>query len=803
MKKKDMDEQTREIVESFVAEGYERLDDAEAQLGKMNRACEDDCLKTVFRLFHSLKGSAGFLNFEAVKELTHEAETLLDLFIKEGYEVTPDSLDVIYATIDVLREMIETIESEYSDEALTDRGRAQSEAVRAMVASLRAAGPAGAPAAPKSLPSDPPAAQAPLDVASTDGPAVPTTPQDQAPQEDPPPGIPNEIFLSELASRDMAERFLAECADTLDGVERKALDLPSTADGAELVNDIFRAVHTLKGNAGYFGYAYLEQRCMALESVLDGVRKGRTPRNEALTNRVISFVDEIRAGLATVSMREPGIRLGSAPASEPGAEAGGHSGPTGAAGSGAEVEAAPKTTNSSGSGYRPLGEILVDLGAAREEMVQKALELQEKPIGAILVDSGAVRPEDVEKALSIQKAAAPERVRGEEIQRKEIRVDTAKLDKLFELVGELITAEAMVFNSPDLKGLKLDRFNKAALSLSKISREIQETTMMIRMIPLEALFHKMTRLVHDLSRKFGKPVELRVTGQETEMDKNVIEQISDPLVHILRNAVDHGIETAEVRARQGKPAVAEVDLEARYEGSEIWITVRDDGAGLNREKILATAEKKGLLKGDPASLPDEEVWRFIFEPGFSTADKVSEVSGRGVGMDVVNKNMERVRGRVDIRSQAGKGTEFTLKIPLTMAIIDGLTLRSGGSFYSVPLGDILEFFKATPSQLTTTNKGQEVINLRGTILPLLKLGGLFKIPGASMDPLQGIIIVVKSADRKACLLIDEVVGNQQIVVKSLSEYLGKVDGISGCSILGDGTVSFIIDTGRLLSLALE
>ena len=785
MSKKDVDEQTREIVVSFVAEGYERLDDAEAQLGRMDRACEDDCLKTVFRLFHSVKGSAGFLGFEAVKELTHEAETLLELFIKEGYEISPDALDVIYATIDVLREMIETIESEYSDEAMTDRGRAQSAAVRAMVASLRAAGPAEAPAAQESssAPASPPA--------TNSDPVTASSPSTQGSEI-----VPNEILLSELAGRDMAERFLAECADTLEDVEKKALSLPSSPEGAGLVNDIFRAVHTLKGNAGYFGYAFLEQRCMTAEGVLDGARKGRTPLNEALTNRIIAFVDEIRAGLATVSLREPGSASDSAPKPADAQSASGGAGEEPASSAAAEP-------NSSVSGYRPIGEILVDLGAAREEDVQKALDLQDKPVGEILVESGTVKPEDVEKALGIQKAATADRPRGEEIQRKEIRVDTAKLDKLFELVGELITAESMVFNSPDLRGLKLDRFNKAAMGLSKISREIQETTMMIRMIPLEALFHKMTRLVHDLSRKFGKPVELRVTGQETEMDKNVIEQISDPLVHILRNAVDHGIEASPVRARAGKPAQAVIDLNARYEGSEIWITVRDDGAGLNREKILATAQKKGLLKSDPAALPDEEVWRFIFEPGFSTAEKVSEVSGRGVGMDVVNKNLERIRGRVDIRSEAGAGTEFTLKIPLTMAIIDGLTLRSGGSFYSIPLGDILEFFKATPVQLTTTSKGQEVINLRGTILPLLKLGELFKIPGATLDPLAGIIIVVKSADRKACLLIDEVIGNQQIVVKSLSEYLGKVDGISGCSILGDGTVSFIVDTGRLLSLALE
>jgi two-component system chemotaxis sensor kinase CheA len=454
--------------------------------------------------------------------------------------------------------------------------------------------------------------------------------------------------------------------------------------------------------------------------------------------------------------------------------------------------------------YRPLGEILVDIGAVREEELQKALASQERPIGEILVDAGATRAEDVAKALDIQKTAgASERRGAEELQRKEIRVDTAKLDKLFELVGELITAEAMVLNSPDIAGLKLDNFAKSYLNLNKISREIQETTMMIRMIPLEALFHKMTRLVHDLSRKFGRPVNFLVTGQETEMDKNVIEQISDPLVHILRNAVDHGVEAPAVRARCGKPAAAEIRLDARYEGSEIWINVKDDGAGLDRERILAKAAEKGLIEGDPAAMSDEDVWKLIFEPGFSTAEIVSETSGRGVGMDVVRKNIERIRGRVEIRTEPGAGTEFILKIPLTMAIIDGITLRAGGNFYSVPLGDILEFFKVAPAQLTETAGGEQTVNVRGSLLPLIALGEIFRVPGATRDPLQGIVIVIHNAGQRACLLIDEVVGNQQIVIKSLSEYLGKIEGISGCSILGDGTVSFIIDTGRLMALRLE
>ena len=455
--------------------------------------------------------------------------------------------------------------------------------------------------------------------------------------------------------------------------------------------------------------------------------------------------------------------------------------------------------------YKPLGEILVTMGAVRDETLQEALSEQERPIGEILVQKGIVDREQVNQALKLQKSCAPaaEQEAIRDVIRKEIRVDTAKLDKLFDLVGELITAESMVVNSVTLTGDAQANFAKIFSGLTKISREIQETTMMIRMIPLDGLFQKMTRLVRDLSRKMDKPVNFVVSGQDTEMDKNVIEQISDPLVHILRNAIDHGIETKESRLAAGKPAIGTIQLNARYEGSEIWINVKDDGAGLDRERILAKAQEKGLLKSDPASLSDKEAFAFIFEPGFSTAEIVSEVSGRGVGLDVVKKNLEQIRGRIEIKTVAGVGTEFILVIPLTMAIIDGITVRVGGNRYSLPLNDIIEFFKVNPEQITKADKREETVNIRTNFLPLIKLWQVFNIPKALTNPVDGIILVVQNNGRKACILIDEVIGNQQIVVKSLSEYLGKVDGISGCSILGDGSVSFIIDTGKLLAMRIE
>lgn len=778
--KRHVDDDTKEIITSFIAEGYERLDDAEARLQKLGGAEDREILNAVFRLFHSVKGSAGFLEFERIKCLTHEAEALLEVFIKEQIPYTQDALDIVYGTIDVLRELIKAVELNYTDEDCCEEAAAQTSAIRALVVGLRSGGVS--------------------------------------------PGPVNVILVNDLVSQDMAERFVAESADLIERVERDVLELESSLDKTESVHSMFRAAHTIKGNAGFFGYAALESRCVDLEQTLDGARKGTVPLNEAFVNGVLARVDGIRGLLSSVAYQAEGAAPAAAPLPASPAKAPVSASPSVSVAA-AEAEPSPPVTknadetpsappaeaaapalpekNGAELGYKPLGEILVEMGAAPEADIRKALEVQEKPVGQLLVEAGAVKAGDVEKALEVQRKLAGDRAPAEDVQRREIRVDTGKLDKLFDLVGELITAEAMVANSPDLVGLKLDAFNKSFGALTKISREIQETAMMIRMIPLEGLFHKMSRLVRDLSRKFNKPVDFRVIGEETEMDKNVIEQISDPLVHILRNALDHGLESAEKRQALGKSETGSLSMEARYEGSEIWISVKDDGAGLNRDRILAKAVEKGMIKGDPAAVPDKDVWALIFEPGFSTAEKVSDVSGRGVGMDVVKRNLEKIRGRVDIKTEAGKGSEFILQIPLTMAIIDGITVRVGKSFYSLPLNDIFEFFKARPEQITRTERGGETVNLRGAIMPLLKLGEIFKVEGTSLDPMAGIVLVVQSGGKRACLLIDEVVGNQQIVIKSLSEYIGKVEGLSGCSILGDGTVSFIIDTGRLMGLRLE
>ena len=336
--------------------------------------------------------------------------------------------------------------------------------------------------------------------------------------------------------------------------------------------------------------------------------------------------------------------------------------------------------------------------------------------------------------------------------------------------------------------------------------------MAVRMIPLEGLFDRMARLVRDLSRKVGKRVEFVVSGEDTEMDKNAIEEIADPLVHIIRNAVDHGIEGPEERRAAGKPEKGRISLAARYEGSDILISVSDDGTGLDRAAILGKAIERGLVSGDGSSLGDDEIRDLIFLPGFSTTDTVSDISGRGVGLDVVRRNLERLRGSVELTWKEGEGSTFLLRVPLTMAIIDAITVRAGSGSYSIPVADILEFFKPSASQLVKA--GGEAVALRDEFLPLIRLedalarraagevGQGEKAPERkSID--EGVVLVVAHGGKKACILIDEVIGAQQVVVKPLPGYLGQAEGLSGCSVNGDGGVSFIVDTGRLIGMSLE
>lgn len=380
-----------------------------------------------------------------------------------------------------------------------------------------------------------------------------------------------------------------------------------------------------------------------------------------------------------------------------------------------------------------------------------------------------------------------------------ISVNVSKMDILMDLVGELVIAEAMVTQNPELQGLRLDKFYKSARQLRKITSELQDTVMSIRMVPLSATFHKMNRIVRDMVRKLDKEAQLEIIGEQTEVDKNIIESISDPLMHLIRNAVDHGIEPAQERIAQGKPKVGKIRLEAKSAGGDVLITIQDDGGGLNKEKILKKAWERGLIEKEETSLSDNQVYSFILQPGFSTNDTVTEFSGRGVGMDVVAKNIEKIGGTISVDSIVGEGTTMSIRIPLTLAIIDGMNIKVGNSIYTIPIIAIKESFRLKEQNLIKDTNNNEMIMIRGECHPVLRLYERFQVKTEVKDLREGIMVMVEADGKGICLFADSLLGQQQVVVKALPSYIKKTKGIAGCTLLGDGGVSLILDVAALNS----
>ena len=368
------------------------------------------------------------------------------------------------------------------------------------------------------------------------------------------------------------------------------------------------------------------------------------------------------------------------------------------------------------------------------------------------------------------------------------------------MVGELVIAEAMVTQNPEVVSLEIESFDKASRQLHKISSDLQDMVMAIRMVALSTTFMKMHRIVRDMTRKLSKDVSLDVYGEETEVDKNIIEKIADPLMHIIRNAIDHGIEEDDERIAAGKNRQGTITLEAKNSGSDVLIIVKDDGKGLDRHKIYEKAYNQGLVYQSIEDMKDKDIYRLILNPGFSMKEQVTEFSGRGVGMDVVAKNIESVGGSVIVDSIYGKGTTIILKIPLTLAIIEGMNIKVGDSRFTVPIVSIKESFRPKRKDIISDTEGSEMIMVRGLCYPIIKLHEHYSLKTEIKNYEEGILIMVEDDDRSCCLFADELLGQQQVVVKSLPNYIKKgrkVKGLGGCTLLGDGSISLILDVGEL------
>ncbi|MBB6481474.1 chemotaxis protein CheA [Spirochaeta isovalerica] len=726
----------REVLDSFLQESHDHLDTIEERILALETNPDTDLIDDIFRSMHTIKGVASFIGLNNIKNISHTLESLLDRLRDNELAVDSDLISVLLDGTDVLSNLIACIERDAEEKRNEGRELVLCEPsvdISLLVEKI-------------SLIGNEDKSGTPMESVETE--------------------VPTDSF-DDLITGEMIQKFIEETSDLLDNAEHEILELENGSPDVEHVDRAFRKLHTIKGNAGFFGFEAIEETAMETESLLDEIRKGKKDGDHRNVSIILKQLDIIRARLSSL-IDQPEPSEGENNRKEP---------------------------------YKPIGDVLIDLGVSRED-IEHAANLQNKKLGEILIEEGVVSERTLDQALQSQNRSIGG-MPSISVKRKDIRIDMDKLDRLFDMVGELITAEAMVVDSEDLKGMELRDFQKSALHLSKITREIQSITMSMRMIPLEGLFNKMKRLVRDLSRKMDKPVQLNISGADTEMDRNVIEEISDPLVHIIRNAIDHGLENRSERSGKGKPSVGSVNLDARYEGNEIWITVSDDGAGLNRERIVENAMEKGLLSEEGDDLPDEDIWKLIFEPGFSTTETVSEISGRGVGMDVVKRNIEKLRGRIDIQTEWGKGTDMVLRIPLTLAIIDAISCMIGSMTLAFQSSDVIEFLKYSDDLFTHTGQGNRVINLRSEIIPVIELWEFYNIRREQRSHENDVLVVITAGGVKSALIVDSILGSKQMVVKALPELLEETRAISGCSVLGNGDVCLIVDAAALIRETLE
>ena len=742
------------LIVEFVQEAREYIDEVEPTLIEIYNGSDElgaidaELINAVFRLFHSMKGSAGFLALNTVASVTHEAETLLDKIRNGKQSLTVEITATLCKALDLFREMLEKIaetgeDTGFESQAETIIAKLKEHYEGSQTVSAQAATEVVAVVETMKTP-----------VAKISA----TEEHSQNHCADSGQHKPGDEENNIQLSPEMRLGFVQEGNEQIDGVEQsllKAIDDPAKAD--EFYKEAFRNIHSFKGNCGFMGFVDLERLSHAMETFLDMLRMGVVPSESEDIGRLFGLLDVLREEVAAIE--------------------------AGKSGNFANCEEHVKMLN-------------------KIMMINDDEEPPKKIVNANVtqtVQADDTAPSTTQTSAQNTAQSNPQigKIIAKTASKQDIRVDLQKLDCLINLVGELVIAESMVTRCPAVAHVESEYYNRAKHQLRRICDDLKDVAMSVRMVPLSATFRKMVRLVHDLSTKSGKKIKLNIVGEDTEVDKTVIEQIADPLVHIVRNSCDHGIENTEDRIAAGKSETGTITLEGRHEGGEVWILITDDGHGLNRDRILAKAMEKGLVGSEAKEWPDERIYRLIFEAGFSTAEKITDISGRGVGMDVVRKNIEKLNGRIDIQSVEGKGSTFILRIPLTLAIIDAMQVRIGEANYMIPTLAILESIVPVKQQVTVTPDGKEILRLRDEMIPIIRLHDIFGQQGDSDRLKDGILIIAEDAGQAYAIFVDEIVGQQQAVIKGLPDYIGRAEGFSGCTILGDGTVSLIIDIGAI------
>jgi two-component system chemotaxis sensor kinase CheA len=568
--------------------------------------------------------------------------------------------------------------------------------------------------------------------------------------------------------------FILESREHLTTIELQLLTLDQDPASAEAIHAVFRGFHTIKGMAGFLDLDAVRDVAHEVETILDLARNSQLAITPAVIDGILESKDYLTRWMSAL---EAMLANGSAPEA-------------------LENQDLITRIRSLGKAQEPIW----GSGTAADAAVRETLPPPVAPADAsaelleLARQVSAPAPEaPVEPSTPASELAeTPKTVETSPAAARSIKVDTAKLDYMVDMVGEMVIAQSLVRHDPDLANSMKPRLARNLSQLARITSEVQRTAMSMRMIPIGQLFQKTARLVRDLSRKASKQVELELSGEDTELDRNIVEELADPLMHMVRNAVDHGIETPAERTQAGKPAAARVLLKAGHQAGHIVIQISDDGRGLDREKIVRKAREKGLIEPD-AQLTESEIFNLIFHPGFSTADKITDVSGRGVGMDVVRKHVQKLRGRIDVQSTRGQGTTFLMKLPLTLAIIDGLVVAVGAQRYIVPIFAVREMLKPDESAISTIHGREEMAMVRGSLLPLVRLHRRFGIQPRFDKPWESLLIVSESCGKQFCLMVDELIGKQEVVIKSLGESMQNIPGVAGGAILGDGLVGLILD----------
>ncbi|HHI0164312.1 TPA: chemotaxis protein CheA [Escherichia coli] len=640
---------------------------------------------------------------------------------------------------------------------------------------------------------------------------------------------------------DFYQTFFDEADELLADMEQHLLVLQPEAPDAEQLNAIFRAAHSIKGGAGTFGFSVLQETTHLMENLLDEARRGEMQLNTDIINLFLETKDIMQEQLdAYKQSQEPdaasfdyicqALRQLALEAKDE----------TPSAVTRLSVVAKSEPQDEQSRSESPRRIILSRLKAGEVDLLEEELghlttltdvvkgtdslsailtgDIAEDDITAVLcfvIEADQITFETVEVSPKIStppvlKLAAEQaptgRVEREKTTRSSestsIRVAVEKVDQLINLVGELVITQSMLAQ----RSSELDPVNHGDLitsmgQLQRNARDLQESVMSIRMMPMEYVFSRYPRLVRDLAGKLGKQVELTLVGSSTELDKSLIERIIDPLPHLVRNSLDHGIELPEKRLAAGKNSVGNLILSAEHQGGNICIEVTDDGAGLNRERILAKAASQGLTVSE--NMSDDEVAMLIFAPGFSTAEQVTDVSGRGVGMDVVKRNIQEMGGHVEIQSKQGTGTTIRILLPLTLAILDGMSVRVADEVFILPLNAVMESLQPREADLHPLAGGERVLEVRGEYLPIVELWKVFNVAGAKTEATQGIVVILQSGGRRYALLVDQLIGQHQVVVKNLESNYRKVPGISAATILGDGSVALIVDVSALQAINRE